>query len=235
MFEFKTEDLEKARKIVSVLDLPKQFGCDDGGFDTYFIESQIEDVVDGDFFVTNGITKLVIEVEALPFVIKIPFNGQCEYMWIDENHCDDGTWHSFYHAGGASKWEYCEAEFEYTAAIQNEGYGMFVPDMMYLCNVSGYSVYVQEKVLPRCENRHVYGATDASMEKAKDCENYFDLEWSARAIDIYGVDTFVEFCEWADNKFPLMMEDMHTGNYGYRYNGDPVLLDLSGFSDQGEE
>ena len=231
MFEFKAEDLEKARKIVSVLDLPEQFGCDDGGFDTYFIESQIEDVVDGDFFVSNGVTKVVIIVDDLPFVIKIPFNGQCERVWIDEYNCDDGTWYPFYRAGGKSRWDYCETEFEYTVAIQNEGYEMFIPDMMYLCNVDGYNVYVQEKVLPLCENRNTYGATDASLEKAKNCKRYFDIEWSARAIDIYGFDAFVEFCEWAEDELPQMMEDMHSGNYGYRENGDPILLDLSGFCD----
>ena len=231
MFEFKAEDLEKARKIVSVLDLPEQFGCDDGGFDTYFIESQIEDVVDGDFFVSNGVTKVVIIVDDLPFVIKIPFNGQCERIWIDEYQCDDGTWYPFYRAGGKSRWDYCETELEYTTAIQNEGYEMFVPDMMYLCNVDGYNVYVQEKVLPLCENRNTYGATDASLEKAKNCKGYFDIEWSARAIDIYGFDAFVEFCEWAEDELPQMMEDMHSGNYGYRENGDPILLDLSGFCD----
>lgn len=231
MFEFKTEDLERARKIVSVLELPEEFGCDDGDFDTYPIESQIEDVVGGDFFVTSGVTKLVIDVNDLPFVIKIPFNGQREYLWIDENHCDDGTWCPFYRASGSSRWDYCETELEYTIEIQNEGYEMFVPDMMYLCNIDGYNVYVQEKVLPRCENRNTYEATDASLEKARNCNRYFDLEWAARAIDIYGVDAFVEFCEWANDELPRMMEDMHTGNYGYRKNGDPVILDLSGFSD----
>ena len=230
MFEFKAEDLAKAREIVSMLDLPEEFGCEDNDFDTYFIESQIEDVVNGDFFVTNGISKLVIDVDDLPFVIKIPFNGRKEYEWLDE-YCHDDTWCPFYCAGGSVKWDYCEVELEYTTAIQDEGYEMFVPDMMYLCNVDEYGVYVQEKVRPLCECRHIYDVTDASFEKARKCSRKFDIEWAARAIDIYGVDAFVEFCEWIDYAFPQMMRDMHAANYGYRYNGDPVILDLSGFSD----
>ena len=231
MFEFKVKDLEKARKIVSALNLPEEFGCDDGEFDTFPIEEQIQDVVDGDFFVSNGITKMVIIVDDLPFVIKIPFNGQREYMWIDETHCDDGTWYPFYQADSSKGWDYCGAELDYTTAIQEEGYGMFVPDMMYLCTVCGYDVFVQEKVYPMCENRHTYGASEASMEKARECRRSFDIEWTARAIDIYGMDAFIDFCDWADNALPDMMHDMHSANYGYRENGDPIILDLSGFND----
>ena len=40
MFEFKVKDLEKARKIVSALNLPEEFGCDDGEFDTFGISSR---------------------------------------------------------------------------------------------------------------------------------------------------------------------------------------------------
>ena len=230
MFEFKAEDLKKAREIVSVLSLPENFGCDeDNDFDTFPIETQIEDVVDGDFFVTNGVSKLVILVDDLPFAIKIPFNGKYEYSWEDDS---TPVWCPFYYSKSSFRdWDYCGVELEYTAEIKDNGYGMFVPNMMHLCTVCGFDVFVQEKVLPLCENKKAYGATAASRKKAEECRGIFNVDWAARAIDIYGVDNFIKFCDWANDRFPDMMADMHSGNYGYRENGDPVLLDLSGFND----
>ena len=130
---FQLEDIERARRIVSTLTLPERFGEDNTI--TYDLERQLSDVIDEAFFVTSGVSKAVIVINSLPFVIKIPFNGYWDFDYEDE----DGS-PAFYEFTGASDYrpdDYCEYELEKTESIQDSGYGMFVPDMEYLYTDEG--------------------------------------------------------------------------------------------------
>lgn len=224
MFNFKDEDLDEARRIVSNLDLPSEFGTD-GDLDMSDLEMQLEDIIDGDYFVSCGISKAVIIVDDLPFVIKIPFNGR----WEDGDDEGDKYFIEFFQACGDSCFDYCGDELNKTHFIQNNGFGCFVPNMMYLSTVDGFPIYVQEKVIPKNESREKNPSLD-SLEKAKE-ENYWDLEWAAIAIDLYGFEFFHNFVQWANKYCKDMMLDMHCGNYGYDMGGRPVILDISGFRD----
>lgn len=222
---FQLEDIERARRIVSTLTLPERFGEDDTI--TYDIERQLDDVVDEDFFVASGVSKAVIVVDSLPFVIKIPFNGYWDFDYEDE----DGS-PAFYEFTGASEYrpdDYCEYELEKTESLKDSGYGVFVPDMEYLCDADGYAVYIQMKVQPLYEVRSTMKPSRESLAKAKNYSLSFIKEWIALAIDFYGEEFWNSFIQWATENEPDVLTDMHTANYGLDFDGRPVLFDISGF------
>lgn len=230
MFEFKQEDLLEAQRIVSRLNLPAEFGVDED-MDVSDIEVQLEDVIDGDYFVSCGISKAVIIVENLPFVIKIPFNGRWETEWdYDSDRVAEKYFMEFEKANITEPADYCYDELDRTKLIQNSGFGCFVPDMMFLMTACGYNVYVQEKVIPRCDEKSKYNPSEGSLAKARE-EGYWDLIWAATAIDMYGLKFFHNFMDWAYANCYDMMLDLHQANYGYDVGGCPVILDVSGFRD----
>ena len=227
MFEFKEQDLAEARRIVSQLHLPAQFGTDDD-MDMSDLEEQLEDVINGDYFVSCGISKAVIIVDDLPFVIKIPFNGRWSEEWNGDEY--EECFIDFTEASAAEPSNYCCDELLKTIFIQNNGFECFVPNMMYLSTVCGFDVYVQEKVIPCCEERNEHKPSEGSLAKAKE-EKYWDLVWAATAIDMYGLEFFHNFMDWAYKNCADMMRDLHNANYGYDMSGRPVILDVSGFRD----
>ena len=50
--------------------------------------------------------------------------------------------------------------------------------------------------------------------------------WLAKAIDVYGEDEVNSLLDFIREH---SIDDLHYGNIGYRKNGEPVLLDYSGF------
>lgn len=232
MFELK--DVKRAMEIVKNLDLPRDFGIDvDDDFDTYNIEEQISDVMNDSFFVTNGVSKMVIVPNELPFVIKIPFNGR----WVsnfdcaeEEEECEE-FWYFMMAESRMSGDDYCARELELTAEIKAEGFGEFVPDMMYVGRCCGHNVYIQEKVKPMSECSKTIHPTEDSLNKSRQINAPFLDAWAALVIDTYGEDNYNKFLEWARENEPDVLSDMHTGNYGINMNGNPILLDICGFRD----
>ena len=232
MFELK--DVERAREIVREIDLPHDFGIDvDDDFYTDDIADQISDIIKGDFYVTNGVSKLVIVPDELPFVIKIPFNGRYVYSDYDEESEDYDTCFCYFMMAESeiSEDDYCAKELELTARIKEEGFGEFVPDMMYLGRCCGHNVYIQEKAKPMSECSKTIHPTEDSLNKSKQISAPFNNAWAALAIDIYGEDSYNSFLKWARKNEPDVLSDMHTGNYGIDMNGNPILLDICGFRD----
>ena len=230
MFEFKEAELAEARRIVSCLELPAEFGTD-ADLDLSDIECQLEDVVNGDYFVSCGISKAVIIIEDLSFVIKIPFNGHWYSDWNSDTDEFEEHFEHFRYANDVAADDYCKDELDNIILIKKSGYGCFVPDMIYLTTVSGFPIYIQEKVVPKNEQREDdVNPTANSLAEAR-AGGYWDLEWAATAIDMYGLTFFQNFMAWADRNCRAVMSDLHDGNYGYDMSGRPVILDVSGFRD----
>ena len=222
---FRPEDIELARQIVSVLDLPEDIGEDEEI--EYIIERQLENVVEGDYYVASGISKAVIIIESLPFVIKIPFNGYWhDYDYGDEEETDRG----FEYFTGANEIfpdDYCFDELQKTLMIEERGFGMFAPHMEFLCTIDDRSFYIQGKARPLCESKKDITPSGDSMKKAKNYNLSFVDKWIALAIDCYGEETWNEFVQWATEE--SLFGDMHSGNYGIDMAGRPVIFDISGF------
>lgn len=235
---FDVKDIERARGIVSNLDLPEEFGSyeNDDEFTNELIIGQLEDVIDGDFSVTNGASKLVIIIDDLPFVIKIPFNGH--WYWEDSYDDDEdgyeGNYFCYFSLANGAYGEcddYCGVELNATRAVEEAGFGYFVPGMMYLTTVCGHNIYVQEKVKPLCECRRSITPSHESLEKANKTRAPFVDEWLALVFDKYGEEAYKNFMDWAYECEPDVISDCHSGNYGIDMNGNPVLFDISGFRD----
>ena len=235
MFEFKVEDVMRAREIVQKLRIPEQFGIyDDDDSDVIeMLQYQLEDFLTEDFFVTAGISKAVINIDSFPFVIKIPFNGRFVSYYGGSDPDSDreyGVDYDFCEFDGADVQpdDYCADELDKTQWLESIGLGVFVPKMMCLCTIKGRDFYLQEKVIPICDNRTKLNPTPASKEKVECSFFRFETDWMATAIDIYGEKVWYSFvcaCEDMED----IISDMHRGNYGLRLDGTPVLIDISGF------
>ena len=223
---FNVKDIEYARRIARHISFPEQFGMDED-MDTSGYEYQLEDVIDGDYFVTCGVSKLVIVVGDLPFVIKVSFNGAWAYNWDDS----ENYFYKFTQANSDFGDDYCADELSATISLKDEGFGKFVPDMMWLGKYNGHDFFVQMKAKPLCDIKKLNATPDSLAKVALSNKSVFRDDWLALVYDFYGEDEWNRFIEWARAYDPEILADMHHGNYGIDKEGRPVLIDISGFRD----
>ena len=230
---FRTEEnLEFARRVVEAIGFPSDFASDEDERISTIYSEKVAEVVDEDFYVTNGISKLVIDIESLPFVIKIPFDGRMASEEVEEDEWED-YYIPFECGDGKYNNDYCLTEMRMTDLIKDSEYDMFCLDMEYLCTVDGRDVYIQEKAKIFEDCRKSIHPTADSFNKAKKRNNDYllDPSWRALAYDMYGEEKFENFMAWAQDNAPELMSDMHAANYGIALDGRPVLIDISGFND----
>ena len=227
MFAFDINQIEEARQIVKDLQFPEEFGS----IDDVNIDSMLN--TEDDYTIDSGVSKLVINIDKFPFVIKIPFRGQ--WLEMDSDYDDEDTELNFCPFYGAMPYgqcdNYCADELQKTRAVQEAGFGEFVPEMMYLCTVDGLDIFIQEKVKEQFCSRNSIHPTEDSLKRAVRMRSSFESEWLALVIDCYGEDEWDAFSEWVKSEEPEIFSDCHTGNYGIRMDGTPVIFDISGFRD----
>ena len=226
--EFTERDLAYARSIVEQLEVPEyEFGGEDAADDIY---EQVKRIVEHNDVVVNcGVSKVAIILKELPFVIKVPFDGVWDEVEDYETEIMTMEFSDFNYGGGTKYNDYCAIELDITNMAHEAGYDCFIPDMMFLCEVNGRRFYVQEKVKSLSESRREVNPTPDSYERAKRDRSDFDREWVALVYDFYGEDAWNEFVEWAENEASEILSDCHSGNYGIRNDGTPVIFDISGF------
>lgn len=238
---FSKEIIEQARAIAEQLYVPEKFGCDqDSEFDSRDLYDQLARLNMGSFHIENGITKAVIIFDSLPYVIKIPFNGMWEYDYdYDEENDEyiecDANFIYFSNAHALDTSDYCWDELDKITAAYDYGYGCFFPEaaVVYEDN-KGFRFYIQEKVRPACERNFTPTTSKESYDKAANLAIGYRIcseDWRAAAIENYGESILISFIDWNDVGARGYLEDMHSGNYGYRFDGTPVLFDVSGFRD----
>lgn len=173
-----------------------------------------------------GMSKLVISSPKMQnFVIKIPFNG---YELLS-------GWYGFEGAPGSDCSDYCLAEYEKYKKLRTYGLNCFVVKTVFYKKVDGVRFFLQEKAI--CVNSDCTSRLP-SQKSLNLAEKWYregritiDPDWIASCIDFYGkarVKRFLYYCEHIDAD---ILMDMHGGNFGYRKNGSPVLIDFSNFSD----
>lgn len=231
---FQKKDVDFAIDYVHALNIPADFGISD--------ECEDENVVCLCDELSNksglcprlyhGVSKVVLDFEELPFVIKIPLNG----MWYYDYDKDDGEseiFREFYRASDLYPDDYCWDEYQKTGLMEIEGFGALAPKMEMLCTIKGRNIYIQEKVTPAdrtCE----FSPTLESLNISRNLPREYkicDEEWRAAVIEAYGVDFWVRFCKWDEDYCYDILADMHMDNYGWSSDGRPVIFDLSGFRD----
>ena len=164
---FSAKDIRAAKLIIKNLKIPREFGPTD------YEESAVKEIIASQIpnyiqvKIESGASKIVIVPQYLPFVIKIPFNGQ--FIWVDDVDNEDGgevCFFPFCEALPEGSYNYCERELSLIERAEYFGWGFLMPHMEFLGYMNGYPAYIQEKV--RC------GASGKTSENSLECARTMD-------------------------------------------------------------
>lgn len=167
-----------------------------------------------------GATKFVIIPAQCKYVIKVPFRGE----WGYDNETDQSIFNDFVNE------DYCCIEADIYDQIANRDISMmFAATSFYATTKSGMPLYIQEKIKETyddCDHEN-HRSSRNSFEKAKELVKYssFPADWIGVAIDYYGEAVVKHFLDYAETE----LSDMHSANFGYRFDGSPVVHDYSGY------
>ena len=186
----------------------------------------------------RGVSKAAIISENSSYVLKIPFNGEYVYTYNEEDGNEDEVFEKFYCANNSkNNWDYCRLELENYKEAEKAGLEcFFARTLEYGTTPNGYPVYIQEKVTPDSgmweEDRMDFNSEFLNYIRDNRHLLYavYDVEWVASAIFHYGLEKFFKLLKFA-KEHGYMFSDLHESNYGYRANGEPVILDFSGWFD----
>lgn len=212
--------------------VPENFGWDEYNTEeenTAVISEALRDAkVAGGAY--RGATKAVAVVSGCSSVLKVPYSGKWDYdKSVD---CDYFTRFEGADNSKDHNWDYCLTEYEVYEAAKENGLDIFFPKTEIMGECESGTVIKQERVLDFYEYCSI--SEDRTIELVYLDAKYCDLinsQWIAAAIERYGrtmVDKLIDFLE--DN-FPIVVEDLHNGNIGFRENGDPIILDFSGWNE----
>lgn len=182
--------------------------------------------IDKNIKLEKGLTKCVIIPPGASFVIKMPFKGTIFGKSVS----------LFSGANAEDRSDYCLAEYNKYLSLKDVSLEKFVAKTYYYKTIDGIRIFIQEKIIPLDNNntsQHYFNSKDSFNLAEKTLDEYgiydIDTEWMGACFEVYGYDKvieFIEFCTYTDTD---LIEDMHEGNYGYRENGEPALLDFSGY------
>lgn len=205
--------------------LSEKFGLDECGDLTPQVEDAIDQVMELNTNFDNfewkfGATKLVFLFK--DFVIKLPFNGT---YWYTDEHYTQSEFNEFIVEN------YCEIESTIYADAIVAGVDKFFASTRYAGRTkSGICFYKSERV-----NEFRYGPTaspqaiqqaDTVISNHNDCD--IDYNWLSIAIDYYGIDEVENLMNFIEEE---NINDLHSGNVGFRADGSPVILDYSGYNE----
>lgn len=171
-----------------------------------------------------GVSKFVIFMNDKE-VAKIPFNG--EWYWYHEE--DDLYFEPF---EGIT--DYCKLEADIYAEAVDRGLGMFFAGTRFAGYTKDHTPFYVSERMNRSFDEVFDTVSEESIATArKYADTKDDLKWRrlsdrwlAIALEKYGqdlVDKFVKFVAEFD------INDLHCGNLAVRDNGEPVIIDYSGW------
>lgn len=220
----------------AIFPLPEEFGiicyedADSEPTDFSFFQEAVWEV-DSNASINFGMSKMVIMSPNLgDIVIKIPFNGY--YIMTDTEELD---WNSFFGATGSDSADYCLAEFEKYNKLKTYGLDCFVAKTIFYKTICGTRVFLQEKIIPKNDSCYTRKPSRKSQDLADrwydEGKFYIEPEWIANCIDKYGESKAKRFLYYCAKTDPDILEDLHGGNFGYRQDETPCILDYSNFLD----
>lgn len=235
-----------------IFPLPEKFGVGADNEDVEMIEYDLQQNIDEDIQIFHGISKMVIVAPALgDIVIKIPFNGQYSYRcrynyfhhsnrwvsnrWVDETESEKPIEFDYFcGASGADETDYCLAEYEKYQELRDHALDCFVAKTLFYGIRDGVRIFLQEKAMAADQSSEKPLPSKNSLKIAHEYQDnnnyaYMDFRWVANCIDRYGKGITERFLHYASETDEEILGDMHDGNYGYRDDGSPVLLDFSDF------
>ena len=219
----------------AIFPLPENFGItissheDEENEDIIKFEKNVHRI-DSKASIRWGVSKIVIISSKLQnIVIKIPFNGYY-------NDCDEEIyWNDFIWATGSDSNDYCLSEYEKYKKLKIYNLDCFVAKTWYYKTIDGVRIFLQERVVPNDDSYKIKAPSKKSQDLAdkwyEEDKINMNTEWIAICLDKYGkskVERFLYYCENIDLD---ILDDIHNGNYGYRTNGTPCIIDYSGYAD----
>lgn len=175
-----------------------------------------------------GATKAVLyPLEDSNKVVKIPFQGQKEYLYSGE----DKTFCSFHGALAPNYWDYCRVEAEVYIKAKEAGLENYFAKTEFIGYVNGFPIYAQTKVdiLIDIMEEKSY-SEDIKRKTRNTCNSLnarcFNACWISDFLDYYGKETFKKLDRFLKE---YGIWDLHGGNLGYLSNGAPVIVDYSDY------
>lgn len=204
----------------------------------------------------SGISKLAIIAESLGEVaIKVPFNGYYDYSaeyydYLHKNEDDYGddddeeewdfdrkfSFEYFCGGGGKCNDDYCAEEYAAYKELKELGYEKFVAETELLGGINGMYILVQEFVTSMNDfDKEVLNSKKAIETSERIREDYctannVDDEWVAACVEHYGEELSEKFFNYTEEDGYAILADAHWGNYGYREDGSPCILDFSDYN-----
>lgn len=212
--------------------VPEKFGWDEYDTEeqnTVVVSEALRDArVAGGAY--RGATKVVAVISGCSSVLKVPYSGKWDY---DES-IDHDYFTKFKGADNSEDhgWDYCLTEYEVYEAAKENGLDIFFPKTEIMGECESGTIIKQERVLDFYEYCPV--SEDETIEFVNSDIKYCcfaDSQWVAAAIERYGLAMVNKLIDFLENNFPIVAEDLHHGNIGFRENGDPVILDFSGWNE----
>lgn len=180
--------------------------------------------------IRTGVSKVVIIPHDSSYVLKIPYRGAR----------DGEDYYDFHYAGNKIRdWDYCETEAEIYDAFKAEGLECFLAKTVrYGEDATGYPLYIQEKCITSYDyedpdSNYTYDDTERKAFRSMFACGIAvaNNTWNMKAIMYYGVEKYIRFMQLCLDRFPDVLDDLHSENYGYRTDGSPVLIDFSSWND----
>lgn len=222
----------------------KDFGYDIDGYDRTTIIPVINKLREEKIGYGYGCTKFVVIPDGEESVLKIPFAGCYEWMEVDK----ESLFHEFNGAPqveAQDRWNYCESEVAIYKKATAAGLGDFFAHTEFYCKLdNGLPVYLQERVETYNDVYFTYDdiweevKTHTLSKKTTDTVKSLreetawwkmSFEWLCAAVEWYGEEKVRRFIEFMTKDIPELNDDLHEDNYGFAWDGRPVLLDFSGF------
>ena len=192
-------------------------------------------IVDPDAKIKFGMSKFVIISSKLNNVIKVPFFGIYDYCYnrsIKDIDFEDDNGDQYIYSSFITN--YCQEEYEKYCDLWEQNLDCFVAKT-HQYKKDNIEVYLQEKIRPNnnyINSRIPSAASRQTVSKwVQEDKACIDNDWLATCIDIYGESKTERFLDYCNNEDPDIIDDLHDGNIGYRFNGTPAILDYTGFRD----
>ena len=226
--------IKEIEEILHTLTVPVEFG---GDFDRdeydilYIWCEEIKEALKFPHTYAHGVSKVAFIFNNFDWVVKIPFNGYYDMCWDEESEdYEEMIWYPFECA--ADGWNYCNTELLKYEQLEAKGLECFLAETRFLCHsANNYPIYIQEKVIPYNEDKEERTPSKKSLSivKEKKIQSRLSKTWVATAIGFYGEEKTLEFLNYIAQIDIEMGADLHEGNYCFRADGSPCLLDYSGW------
>jgi hypothetical protein len=175
--------------------------------------------------IRTGASKFVLFLNEKE-VIKIPFNGSFYYKDKEDEDEAGFVFDPYYTE------DYCEVEAHvYSDAVDAEVEQFFAETKFLGISKSGTPIYISERlatVFSSCDRVAIESScSEDSLKKAHDIDSYLPSDFIAACIEHYGLEATIRFNKFIDEEG---ISDLHSGNFGFRADGSPALLDYSSFN-----